>query len=584
MQSLDKLRSLTFVLIGLVGAIGACSSDDSPSDPGEPTDTTRPVVVDVTPDPGEIGVALTDSVHVVFSEAMDPASASGQISMTPGSGVGYAWYTSRHLAIGHAAWSEGEEITVTVGAGLADEAGNTLAAAYTFSFYTVNTTELVVLETTPAGGTTGVNRDTSIILRFSAGVNTSTIPGNITITDNPLLATDFAFNANEIETGVVLLDPVDTLPASSPITVTVGTGVQSDGPSGLSLAEPYVFTFTTGVDLDTTPPTVVSVDPVNGNQSVPANQGYFSMTFSEPVNPDSLEPTRWNLAFLFLIEANDVSPIWSDGGRTFTIPLPSPLPAGMPISIVFDEFADLAGNVQTTDYVYEVKIAGTADYVPVADGQRFAMETSYEEGTIGDPDPTYSDGYDSYAEIDTQLDGSYRVNQYDSPDFLTVRRWEAYRKTASFLQWLGFEDNTSPNTPDKEDFDSPLDILPLPIAVGTWTDQTTVSISGEGSYRATLAGQVVEKLDYDIPGSDGYVFVKDAWRVVRVMDVEIFDDPDWVPAFVQRDTLIYGPTLGDVITSQYSEYEAENSWERQFTIRFPYIGMTKSLRHPTGWR
>jgi hypothetical protein len=559
------------LLLAAVLWLGACSDDDNPTNPGGGTDTTPPEVVGIDPVNGEAGVSLDDSVFVIFSEAMDTATAAGQVTLSSGANAGQTWYDNRTLVVGHDDWAEGTKIDVTVGTGLTDAAGNALAAAYGFSFWTLSTTELLLLDTTPASGATGINRDDPILLQFSSDVNLGTIPGNVTITDNNLKAT-YPFTVEDIEDGLVLLDPVDTLPAATLLTVTVGTGVQSFG--GLSLVAPATFTFTTGTSVDNTPPTVVSTDPTNGNMAVAADQGFFRMTFSEPINPDSFEPSRWNLAFFFLVEGLDIRPVMSEGGTVMTVPLPSPLPAGLPINITFAGIQDLAGNVQPVPFVLNVKVAGMADYVPVVNGARNIVEVDFTQGVIGNPTPTNQGFYEYFRQLEVQPGDSFRLVSYDDPSFTVPTDWEVYRKTSSALQWLGFEE-IDQALRNKEMFDSPLDILPLPIAAGPWNSSTTVTIVGEGQFRANMAGEVLGQGDYEIAESEGVVFIKDAWTVVRNLDVDFLDGVEWVTAFTQRDTFWFAPTLGDVRAHTYEEDVGNNQWDDETIWFYPYLGQTK---------
>ena len=84
---MTTLRRSVFIFTILAVAVwfAACSDDDSPTDPGggEP-DTTPPEVVSTEPSNSETNVSVDDSVFVVFSEAMDPDSADGQVSLSPG--------------------------------------------------------------------------------------------------------------------------------------------------------------------------------------------------------------------------------------------------------------------------------------------------------------------------------------------------------------------------------------------------------------------------------------------------------------------------------------------------------------------
>lgn len=570
-----KIRMTGFLVAVLAAAlwIGACSDDD-PVDPAGPTDKTPPQVVATDPSGGETNLDLDETIHFIFSEAMDPDTGDGDVTLSMGTVTSAVWVEDRVLEVEHTDWPEGTEITATVGTGVTDVAGNALAEAFSVSFWTETPGQLLLLDTTPADGATDVNRDGGILLLFSQDVNTSTISANVTVTDDPIAKATYGYSVDQIESGLVLLSLDDTLPADTEILVIVGAGVATWG--GTTLGTTQVNSFTTGTDVDTTPPTVVSTDPANGDMAMAADQGYFRMNFSEPVNPDTIEPSSWSLAFYFMMITSTVEPVFSEGGSVLTIPLPSDLPAGLPMEVTFVEFEDLAGNIQTTPYTWEAKVAGTTDYVPVVDGAQFLINGEWAEGVIGDENPT-DGGYEEYLQqLEVQSGQTFRMVDYDDPSFTLPRDWEEYRKTSSALQWMGFYEapESMPPVPAKEVFDGPLTILPLPIAVGTWTDNTTVTIDEGGEdvqYRATVSGRVVGQDDYPIAESRGMVFIKDAWLVLRDLEVEYFDGEDWLPAISQQDSVWYGPSQGDVHVVTYEESLDENRWYQSSMWRFPWL-------------
>ena len=334
-----------------------------------------------------------------------------------------------------------------------------------------------------------------------------------------------------------------------------------------------VIGFTTGVNVDTTPPTVVSTSPANGSSSVSPDHGYFRMTFSEPVDPDSVEPSRWNFELLLILEQAGVSPSWSVNNTVLTVPLPTGLPAGLPMEITFVGFRDEAGNAQGTPYTWTAKVAGSADYVPVVDGARYAEEVVTEWGVVGNPAPVGDDSWDVYLLLDVQSGNDYRMVSHFDSDFLDpTGDWEGFRKTSSALQWTGFGDSGGSKARrgflkavEKTDFDTPLTILPLPLSVRTWTSSTTVTVPGEGSYSASLQGSVLGKVDYPIPQSGGTVFLKDAWKVVRTMTVTLGGEP----AFTQADTVWYAATLGEVHRGSYETSHIDDEWYAEDAWRFP---------------
>ena len=90
---------------------------------------------------------------------MNPATSDGAVTLSAGTITATDWANDRTLQVEHDDWSEAAQITVTVGTGLTDVAGNPLAAEHAFSFWTESPGQLLLLETTPADGATDINRD-----------------------------------------------------------------------------------------------------------------------------------------------------------------------------------------------------------------------------------------------------------------------------------------------------------------------------------------------------------------------------------------------------------------------------------------
>lgn len=106
-----------------------------------PPDTTAPVVTSATPANNATGVELTAAPSFQFDEALDPATAiAANITFKDGANADVAFsvgYAGTTLTVTPAApLSPTTTYNVTLATGLADVAGNSLAAAYTISFTT----------------------------------------------------------------------------------------------------------------------------------------------------------------------------------------------------------------------------------------------------------------------------------------------------------------------------------------------------------------------------------------------------------------------------------------------------------------
>jgi hypothetical protein len=247
-----KLPVLTASLIVVALACGACSESTTPAD--DTGDTTAPVVSATTPANGAVQVAVDATVSITFNEDMDAATATGQVTLSAGGPPTLNWRNNRTCDLTHSpGWAPGVRVTVTVGRGLKDKAGNALAAPFSFSFFT-QTPALLLVATEPTGDATGVSRSADLRLQFTQTPDLTSLIDHVVISDG-LTKAVYPFTATGGGGyGWATLDPAGDLPAATLITVQVGAGVHEIGAPQNLLGGTITFQFTTGVDLDATPP------------------------------------------------------------------------------------------------------------------------------------------------------------------------------------------------------------------------------------------------------------------------------------------------------------------------------------------
>jgi hypothetical protein len=441
---------------------------------------------------------------------------------------------------------------VTIGTGLTDVAGNPLASAQSATFH-VFSSDLVFLSSDPADGASDVNRSAVITLLFSDEMDLSSFAGEIGL--NAGAGNDLVFDLHEGAGSTVIVDPDGDLPASTTINLMVSTAVQDVG--GRNLSAPVELSFTTGQDVDTTPPTIVGFEPASGSVVDPGTT-FFRVTFSEPVIPDDADPVRVNAALFGLVESHDTEPVWSADFTTLTVSLPTPLPAGLPMEVTFDDYRDLAGNEQTTATTWTATVAGTADYYPLADGLQFVYLESGADGTIGNPEPTFEWSNEVYIQVTAQGGGVYHRGWYD-PGFGSADDWDIIQKSDTALEYLGFAEVDDGQTV-QVDFASPLTFVALPPS-GTWSDQTTATIPGEGTLTIAGEGEMVAEQDVVwLAGGDDHPEL--FWKDVRlvVIDHTISAGDDIVETGV--DSLWLAPTVGIIRYATYNEDPMAGEWYR----------------------
>jgi hypothetical protein len=160
------------------------------------------------------------------------------------------------------------------------------------------------------------------------GPGTTPIPGNVTY--------DAANNT-------AIFTPTNSpqLPASTTITVTITTGVESA--DLIPLASNFVWTFVTSADTDTTAPTVISTNPANLAPTVATNQKVTAV-FSEGMDSTTITGTTFTLTGPGLTPvAGTVT--YSAVGATATFTPTSALAAGVLYTATITTGAtDQAGN------------------------------------------------------------------------------------------------------------------------------------------------------------------------------------------------------------------------------------------------
>lgn len=529
-------------LFSALALLGACDSDDGTT-PGE-TDTTAPLVTLVSPAQNETDASVDETIVVSFSEDMDPDSATGNITLSSGTLGALSWSDAQTLNIAHTDWSDGTEITVTVGTGLADEAGNTLAEAFTWSFWTY-TNEVLLLNTMPEDGDVDVVVNTQIWLQFSESMNGSTLPGAVTISSPDKASIAYTLSGGD---DAWILTPDADMPSDTEITVTVGTGAENN--YGTNLATEASFSFTTGSTADTTPPNLISIEPANGS-TIPTDTQYLRLTFDEPMADDCLgSPSLVSGQLMLAMDDPDEAGVWTENNTVFTIGLNPPLVPGAVFAVSFDSYADLSGNVQTTPFEWEVVVAGDADYYPVTDDMILYYEGTWSDGS------KESDGAYMFNRYDVRTGGEFWLwdGDYDGGTFVW-EDYDRYKLTSSAVQYLGFyevEDDKWDATKDLDiTFDPVIDWLKLPVGdVSSWSgsaDFTPAPADGHPdnvTYTITVAAGTVDlEVPNDLKENDGAPMF---WMDCRRVDLEYHLFDGTTELMSSTDTYWYAPGVGPV--------------------------------------
>lgn len=270
------------------GGGGGGGSSDSPtvSDPA-------PTVVYTTPVNNATDVGTASKITVTFSEAMNAASVvadnSFQINGANVSLSGISYDSTNKIATitPPAALGAGQTYTVRVNAVVQDTSGKAMQSAYTWTFTTGATVGVApqLASKAPVAGAINVGTNTAIAMSFTKPMDINTFNSSAFTLQKTSDASTVAGTFSIIGQ-VVIFTPSAPLTASTQYTATVTT--QAKDTSGIALAAPAPWSFTTGSGADATPPEVVKVGDVwqvSPTGTVADLRPPMSIAFNEPVYP-----------------------------------------------------------------------------------------------------------------------------------------------------------------------------------------------------------------------------------------------------------------------------------------------------------
>ena len=246
----------------------------------------RPTVSSTAPANAATGVPIGNKLTATFSKAMDPLTITTttftlQQGATSVSGtVTYSGVTAVFAPTSNLAASTVYTASITTGA--KDLAGNALATNYVWTFTTgaaTDTTAPTVITTIPLDLATGVATNSAVNATFSKAMD----PLTITTTTFTLQQGATAVSGTVTYSGVTaVFTPTSNLAASTVYTASITTGAKDL--AGNALAVNKVWSFTTGAAADTTPPTVILVNPAALATGVAINSA-VNATFSKAMAP-----------------------------------------------------------------------------------------------------------------------------------------------------------------------------------------------------------------------------------------------------------------------------------------------------------
>jgi hypothetical protein len=243
------------------------------------------------------GWPISGDVAAAFSEPMDPLTITSNTfllkqgtTVVPGV-VSYAGVTAVFNPAANLLPLTVYTATVTTGA--TSLTGTALPADFSWTFttgVTVDTIQPLVGATVPVNGASGVPINAVVTVAFSEAMNPLTLaPVSFTLTQGGAAVAGVVSYVGVTAT----FTPSALLASSTVYTATVTAAAQDL--AGNPLAFNTSWSFTTGVNLDTTAPTITTTVPANGATAVPINQS-INVSFSEAMNPLTLTTASLKVA------------------------------------------------------------------------------------------------------------------------------------------------------------------------------------------------------------------------------------------------------------------------------------------------
>ncbi len=253
-------------------------------------------VVTTAPPNAALGVPISAQLTATFNEGMDAATLTSSTFKASSAGVAL---TGTVGCVGDTATLQLDNpmpinatITATITTGARSLSGKSLSSSYTWSFKTgssSDSTPPTVSSTDPANLESGVAINKKIVAVFSEAMAPATVNGTSFTLQGPSGAVTGTVS---LLNNVATFEPTSTLAASSVYTATISTSVADL--SGNTMVAHKVWSFTTGTNLDTTAPTVVSTDPTANEVGVPTTKK-VTATFSEAMDPATVTAKSFRL-------------------------------------------------------------------------------------------------------------------------------------------------------------------------------------------------------------------------------------------------------------------------------------------------
>ncbi|MFY9560525.1 MAG: ice-binding family protein [Terriglobales bacterium] len=245
-----------------------------------------------------------------------------------------------------------------------------------------------VVSVAPPDGAVGACPNTIVTATFSKAMNPATINDTTFTLTAPGPTPVAGVVTYDAPSNTAIFTPSSTLALSTVYTATITTGAKDT--FGNSLASDFVWSFTTGsTTCQAGPPTVISVTPPDGASGICPDTVVVA-TFSEAMNPATINSTTFLLAAGATAVAGAVTYDAPSHAATFTPTNPLTL-STLYTATITTGAQDLFGNSLASDFVWTFTTAAVAcqSVVPLGSACSFGILAG---STVTNSGPTHVTG------------------------------------------------------------------------------------------------------------------------------------------------------------------------------------------------
>lgn len=284
-----------------------------------------PTVAGSYPQIGQAGVALDQSIMIVFDQPMEPVSLETAIEVSPS-----LTYTTTPmleetfiiLLRPLEPLSEETTYTVTVNQEATSFVGIPLLETYEFNFTTKTAGPAPgMINTSPEDGAVGDRVGQPIAIEFDQAMSTASVEAYLSISP------DFAHSFIWIDDTQLIIQSHDPLTANKEYTVTVGSGARSA--DGIPIDKVHQFSFIPSL---MNIPDVLGVMPDQGQDDIPSNHP-IQIVFDRSMNTRSVE-ARLSISPAYKFTTN-----WYEADMVLEIVPETTLPSNTELTITLESGA-----------------------------------------------------------------------------------------------------------------------------------------------------------------------------------------------------------------------------------------------------